>query len=49
MNIYREEGGQNNVYATGNDDFDELWLREEERGVFLREKPLLGCTDHSHT
>ena len=39
---YREEGGQNNAYATGNDNIDELWLREEERGVFLRRKPLFG-------
>ena len=39
MYIYREEGGQNNAYATGNDDIDELWLREEERGVFLGESP----------
>jgi hypothetical protein len=49
MYIYREEGGQNNAYATGNDEFDKLWLREEGRGVFLRGKPLSGCTDHSHT
>ena len=40
MYIYREEGGQNNAYATRNDDFDERWLREEERGVFLRKEAL---------
>jgi hypothetical protein len=46
MYIYREEGaGANNAYATGNNKFDELWLRKEERGVFLRRKPILGCTD----
>ena len=42
MYIYREEGGENNAYATGNDDFDELSMREEDRGVFLGENPFLA-------
>jgi hypothetical protein len=49
MVIYVVRVPKNNAYTTRKDAFDELWLREEGRGVFLREKPLSGYTDHSHT